>query len=57
MVRDYTFSIFSGVVLPAACTAHLCQHVEASHLEDNSSITGVQCNMDPAGSGGCRHND
>jgi hypothetical protein len=39
MVRDKTFSIFSGVVLPAACSAHPCQHVEASNLEDNPSIT------------------
>ena len=26
-------------MLPAACFAHPCQHVEASNLEDNSSIT------------------
>ncbi len=38
MVRDLTFSIFSGVVLLAACCTHPCQHVEASNLEDDPSI-------------------
>ena len=39
MVRDLTFSIIAGVVLPAACSAHACQHVEASNLQDYSSTT------------------